>query len=145
MSDENDLRYYEDDPLMPEPVRYIFQLIKQQAARSEVFEAETQRKFDFLVEQQAQLTATVEKMAEKVDRTANSITDLLAAAVLQAEEIKTIGHSVDALAAAVKAVDERQREADERARRTDERLDALINTVERVISERQNGKGGTPE
>lgn len=126
--------------MLPEPLRYVYEMVKRLAEQFSASEVETQKKFDFIIEQQAQLTATVGRMAEKVDRTANSITDLLAAAVLQAQEIKTIGQSVDALATSVKAVDERQREADERARHTDERLNALIGVVERLISDRQNGQ-----
>lgn len=140
MSDEDDMRR-QDDPHMPEPYQYILQLMKRQEERSAAlaehsaaFEAETQRKFDFLVNQQAQLTATVGSIAEKLDRTTASIGDLLAAAVLQAEEIKSIGKTVDALAASVKAVDER-------GRNKDERLDALINIVERHISKGKHREG----
>lgn len=133
MSDENKLRYWEDDPFMPEPFRYIFQLIKRQAERGEAFETETQRKFDFIVNQQAQLTATVEKMAAKVDRTADGMSALRQIAEIQSGEIKDLADSV-------KAIDERQREADARARQTDERLNALIGAVERIISERRNGQ-----
>ncbi|HEX3560324.1 MAG TPA: hypothetical protein VHU19_14045 [Pyrinomonadaceae bacterium] len=92
-------------------------------------QAESQQKqMDFLLNQQAQLTATVGQMAEKVDRTAGSITNLLAVAELQAGEIKDLFESLKIV--------------DERTRHTDERLDVLVNTVERIISERQNGKGG---
>ncbi len=108
-----------------------------------------QRQMDFILNQQAQLTATVgrlsdtveslsgtvenlsgtvERLSDKVDRTADSITALLAVAELQAQEIKDLGESV-------RAIDERQR-------LTDERLNALINTVERFISERRNGQTG---
>jgi ABC-type transporter Mla subunit MlaD len=96
---------------------------------------EMERAIAFVLEQQASLTATVGRLSEKVDRNANSITALLAVAEIQAGEIKDLADSV-------KAIDTRQREADERGRHTDERLSALINTVERIISERQNGKGG---
>jgi uncharacterized protein YoxC len=96
-------------------------------------EAETKAKFDFILDQQAQLVAsvgqlaaTVDKLSDKVDRTAGSITNLLAAAEIQAGEISD-------LTQAVRAVDERQRH-------TDERLNVLINTVERFISEGRNGK-----
>lgn len=67
----------------------------------------------FILEQQAQLTATVDRMAEKVDRNAESVTALLAIAEIHEREI----------------------------RETDERLNALITTVERHISEGRNGKG----
>ena len=80
----------------------------------------------FIVEQQAQLTV-------KVDRTAGSITNLLAVAEIQAAEIRDLTESIRTLA-------DRQRESEERGRRTDERLDVLINIVERHISEGRNGK-----
>lgn len=84
-----------------------------------------------LREQVGILTDKVGRISDKLDRTADGITSLLAIAEIHDREIAE-------LAGSVKVVDER-------TRRTDERLDALINTVERIISERQNGKGGTPE
>jgi ribosome assembly protein YihI (activator of Der GTPase) len=73
---------------------------------------EMEKAMAFVLEQQAQLTATVERLAEKVDRNADSVTALLALAEIHEREI----------------------------RETDERLNALINTVERHISEGKNGK-----
>jgi ABC-type transporter Mla subunit MlaD len=73
----------------------------------------------FILDQQAQLTATVRQLAQKVDRltdkvdrTADSVIALLAIAEIHDREIKE----------------------------TDERLSALINTVERLSSERRNGR-----
>ncbi len=71
-----------------------------------------QRQMDFILEQQAHLTATVGRLSEKVDRTADSVNALLAIAEIHEREI-----------------------AD-----TDERLNALINTVERFIGEGRNGR-----
>lgn len=100
----------------------------------------------FILEQQAQLTTTVGRLSEKVDgltekvgRTADSAVALLAIAEIQAAEIRDLTESTRALAEQQREADKRQREADERGRRTDERLDALINIVERHISE---GHGG---
>ena len=73
---------------------------------------EMERTMAFILEQQAQLTATVGRLSEKVDRNADSATALLAIAEIHDREIKE----------------------------TDERLNALINTVERHISEGRNGK-----
>lgn len=87
---------------------------------------EMERTMAFILEQQAQLTV-------KVDRTAGSITNLLAVAEIQAAEIRDLTESIRALA-------DRQRESEERGRRTDERLDVLINIVERHVSEGRNGK-----
>lgn len=108
-----------------------------------------ERAIAFVLEQQAQLTATVDRVSErvdglagkvdglagtidrltdKVDRTADSVAALLTIAEIQAAEIKDLTESTRALA-------NRQLESEERGRRTDERLDALINIVERHISE----------
>ncbi len=73
---------------------------------------EMERTMTFILEQQTQTTATVERLAVKVDRNAEGISALLAVAEIHDREIKE----------------------------TDERLNALINTVERHISEGRNRK-----
>jgi chromosome segregation ATPase len=109
-------------------------------------DGEMQRTMRFILEQQAQLTATVgslsetvgslsetvgnlsktvERISGKVDRTADGISSLLAIAEIHDREIEALRESVSAV--------------DVRGRETDERLNALINTVERYISERRNG------
>jgi len=90
---------------------------------------EINRKFDLVAEHLAALAVglqglheTQRRAEERWERTEGSIRALLAAAEIQAGEIKELG-------AAVRVIDERQRE-------TDERLNALINTVERYITGR---------
>ncbi|HLL16255.1 MAG TPA: hypothetical protein VK388_14415 [Pyrinomonadaceae bacterium] len=107
---------------------------------------EMQRTMQFILEQQAQLTATVGRLSEKVDRTADGINSLLAIAELHEREIEAlresvnaVSESVNAVSESVNAVNESVSAVDERGRDTDERLNALINTVERYISERRNG------
>ena len=100
---------------------------------------EMERTMAFILEQQAQLTATVGRLSEKVDRNANSITALLAVAEIQAAEIRDLTESTRDMRESIQALANRQRESEERGRRTDERLDALINIVERHISEGRNG------
>ncbi|HYP01793.1 MAG TPA: hypothetical protein VER76_16500 [Pyrinomonadaceae bacterium] len=73
-----------------------------------------QRKMDFILEQQAQLTVTVARLSEKVDRTADSVNVLLAIAEIHDQEIKA----------------------------TDERLNALAKTVDRYIAGRAGQEGG---
>ena len=73
---------------------------------------EMKKTMAFILEQQAQLTATVGRLSVKVDRNAETATALLAIAELHDRQMKE----------------------------TDERLNALINTVERHISEGRNGK-----
>lgn len=80
---------------------------------------ERQRQMDFLLEQQAQLTATVGRLADKVDRTAESVSALLTIAEIHDREITTTNDAQT---------------------RSDERLNALISTVERIITEGRNGK-----
>jgi ABC-type transporter Mla subunit MlaD len=94
---------------------------------------ETQRTMRFILEQHAQLTVTVSRLSEKVDRTTDGIGSLLAIAEIHDREIGELRESVNVMRDSVNAVDERGRE-------TDKRLNALINTVERYISERRNGQ-----
>lgn len=101
---------------------------------------EMERTMAFIVEQQAQTNVTVGRLSEridaltvKVDRNTDGISALLAVSEIQAAEIRDMTESIRTLA-------DRQREADERGRQTDERLNALINIVERHISEVRNGK-----
>jgi ABC-type transporter Mla subunit MlaD len=75
---------------------------------------ERQRQMDFIIEQQAQLTVTVGRLSEKVDRTADSINALLVIAEIHDQEIKA----------------------------TDERLNALVNVVDRYITGRTGQEDG---
>jgi uncharacterized protein YhaN len=103
-------------------------------------EDEKKKTMDFIFEQQAQITATMGRLSEKVDRNSDGISALLAVAEIQAAEIRDLTESTRTLAERQRQAEEWRREADERGRRTDERLDALINIVERHISEGHNGK-----
>ena len=88
---------------------------------------ERQRQMDFIVEQQAQLTVTVQRLSEKVD----GLTD-------------KVDRTADAAAALLTIADIHEREiqaTDELFKATDERLNALIAIVERHISEGRNGRG----
>ena len=100
---------------------------------------EINRKFDVVAEHLVALAVglqglqeTQRRAEERWERTEASVRALLAAAEIQAGEIKTLGE-------AVRVIDERVREAERRAAETDERLNALINTVERYITGR-NGQ-----
>lgn len=101
---------------------------------------EMERTMSFIVEQQAQINVTISRLSEKTDRNSDSISALLAIAEIQAAEIRDLTESTRDLRESTQALAERQRESEERGRRTDERLDALINIVERHISEGRNGK-----
>lgn len=117
-------------------------------------EEETQKKIEFIREQQAQFAANQQMAGERMDRaderwarTEESIRALLAVAEIQAGGIKDLAEAVKVVDERQRQADERQRQADERqrkaderAREIDERLNALINVVERYISERRDGK-----
>lgn len=96
---------------------------------------ETQRKMDFIVEQQAQFAEDMRKLSEAQDRTEKLIASLAVASHNRFEEL-------EAKMAAL--IDSHVRLADTQAQ-TDERLNAFINTVERLISERRNGGSGGAE
>ena len=103
-----------------------------------------ERTMAFIIEQQAQasasnaqiqstmveITSTMARLTERTNRNAEGITALLAIAEMHEREI-TENREAQARAAA------ENREAQARA---DERLNALIDTVERYISEGRNGK-----
>jgi chromosome segregation ATPase len=114
---------------------------------------DTQRTMQFILEQQAQLTVTVGQLSEsvdrltgkvdqltdkvdlltvKVDRTADGINALLAIAEIHEREIRVNSEDIAALKETVAA-------NAEAGRATDERLNALINVVEQMISERRGG------
>jgi hypothetical protein len=103
---------------------------------------QTQRNIDLIVRQQAQFSADLEQLREmqahseqKWERTAEGITALLAIAEMHEREIFELRQ----------AQAEAQARTDARMAETGERVDALVNTVERLISERRNGGGKTQE
>lgn len=101
---------------------------------------EMQKTMEFIVEQQAQTSVKIDRLSEKIDalavtqdrsekkweKTEEGIRALLSIAQIHEQEIATLGHNIA--------------EVSENGRATDERLNALINTVERQISEGRNGK-----
>ncbi len=108
---------------------------------------EMERTMAFIVEQQAQTNVTIDRLSErvdaltvKVDRNSDGISALLAISEIQAAEIRDLTGTTRDLRESIQALADRQREADERGRQTDERLNALVNIVERHISEGRNGK-----
>jgi uncharacterized coiled-coil protein SlyX len=114
---------------------------------------ERQRQMDFIVDQQAQITVHLDQLAEKVDSLADSqlraeerwtkteggIRSLLAIAELHEQEIRAHDTLISANSRQIAALGEMIAASREAGRETDERLNALINTVERLISESRNG------
>ncbi|HEX9918369.1 MAG TPA: hypothetical protein VGA87_04330 [Pyrinomonadaceae bacterium] len=107
---------------------------------------ENQRTMKFILDQQAQFTADMHQLREaqaqadeRWGRTEEGIRALLAIAEIHEGEIKSLAETQ---AAQAEAQAEAQARTDKQMAETDERLNALVNVVERIISERRNGGGG---
>ena len=105
---------------------------------------EIQKTIEFILNQQAQASAKIDALTdaqkeaqsqfnerwarseERWGRTEEDIRALLSIAEIHEREIATLGENIS--------------QVSENGRATDERLNALINTVERQISEGRNGK-----
>jgi len=110
---------------------------------------ENQRTMKFILEQQARFTADMQRMREaqaeadekwerRWGRTEEGIRALLSIAEIHEGEIKSLA---EAQAAQAEAQAQAQARTDRQMAETDERLNALVNVVERLISERR-GNGG---
>jgi hypothetical protein len=122
-----------DKLFMPESERRILELIERLADHVATNAAETQKRMDFLINQQAESAVKINRLAEKVEalavvqhraeekwaRTEGGIRQLLTIAEIHEGEITALG---------------------ELARGTDDRLNSLITVVERYISEGRNGR-----
>ncbi|MDT7541315.1 MAG: hypothetical protein QOE33_1219 [Acidobacteriota bacterium] len=107
---------------------------------------ETLRNIEFIIQQQAQFTADMQRMREaqesaekrwerseqRWERTEESIRALLTIAEIHDAEIKALAETQA----------EAQSRTDRQMSETDVRLNALVNVIERVIGERRNGGGG---
>lgn len=108
---------------------------------------EMQKAIEFILNHQAQLTATVGQLSEKVDQLSGTV-DQLSGTVGQlsgtvgrlSEKVDRTADSVNALLAIAEIHEREITAVGEAQSRTDERLNALITTVERYISEGRNGK-----
>lgn len=107
---------------------------------------EMERAMAFLLEHQANLTATVGQLSVTVDRLAGTVETLGQKVDKLAEKVDKLAGKVDRTADSVTALlaiaemHERElTESREAQARTDERLNALIDTVERYISGNRNG------
>jgi hypothetical protein len=110
---------------------------------------ENQRTMKFILEQQARFTIDMQQMREaqaeadekwerRWGRTEEGIRALLSIAEIHEGEIKSLAETQAAQAEAQAAA---QARTDKQMAETDERLNALVNVVERIISERRNGGG----
>ena len=114
----------------------------------------TQRTIDFILQQQAQFSAGMERLRasqeqseqrweqrwERIERmwerTEESVRSLHAIAQIHEGEITALAQTLEQTQAQTAL---QMTETDRRMAETDERLNALINTVERMIAERRNG------
>ena len=101
---------------------------------------ELQRAIEFIVEQEARSSAKIDAIAEAQNRaeerwvrTEEGIRALLAIAEMHEKEIQANSQQISSVSRDVRVLSET-------TRATDDRLNALINVVEQVINERQNGK-----
>ena len=94
---------------------------------------EMQRVMDFIVEQQAQSSAKIDALAEAQTRNTEGIRALLSIAEIHERQIDAIGQQVSSLSRDIGMLGAT-------TRATDGRLNALINVVERQISQGRNGK-----
>jgi hypothetical protein len=128
----------------------VTELIEKLSERVEVNEQESrerdeknERNIEFIVQQQAQFTSDMQRMREaqesaekrwerseqRWERTEESIRALLTIAEIHDAEIKALAETQA----------EAQSRTDRQMAETGERLNALVNVVERIISERRNG------
>jgi septal ring factor EnvC (AmiA/AmiB activator) len=96
---------------------------------------EMRKTMEFILEQQAQSSAKIDALAdahkgaeERWTRTEEGIRALLSVAEIHEREIESLGQKIAAVS--------------ENGRATDDRLNALINVVERQLSEGRNGNPG---
>lgn len=101
---------------------------------------EMQRAMEFIVQQQAQTTTKIDVLTEAQTRNAEGIQALLAIAQIHEREIETLGHQIGSVSRDVAALSRDIGALGETTKATDERLNALINVVERQISNGRNGK-----
>lgn len=111
---------------------------------------ERQRQIDFILQQQAQFSADVQRWREEQEQrwkkaderwsqTEGGIRALLSIAELHEQEIRAHDLLSSANTRQIAANTRHIAELREAGRETNERLNALISTVERLISERRNG------
>ena len=100
---------------------------------------EMQRTMDFIVQQQAQTSTKIDVLTEAQTRNAEGIQALLALAHIHEREIETLGHQIGSVSRDIAALSREIGALGETTKATDERLNALINVVERQISNGRNG------
>lgn len=100
---------------------------------------EMQRAMDFIVQQQAQASARIDSVGEKLEalaetqaRNTEGIQALLTIAQIHERQFETLSHQIGSVSRNVALLGET-------TKATDDRLNALINVVERQMSNGRNG------
>jgi hypothetical protein len=110
---------------------------------------ESQRKMDFIVEQQAQFAVDIQKLGDSQTRTDEIVQRLANATLRNFEkvegEVSNLDRKMEALVDAQIRSEDEMKELRETQKETGERLNAFIDTVERLINERRNGGGKREE
>ena len=121
---------------------------------------ESERKIEFILQQQAQFSTDMQRLREAQEAneqnwaraderwtaTEQRIIALLAIAEMHEREFFEMRQAqAESQARTDAQVAEARARADAKSAETDDRLNALINTVERLISERRNGDGKREE
>ena len=114
-------------------VALIEKVVKQSSVTAEETRQQneqTQRNIDFIIKQQAQFAADMQQLREsqsrseqRWERTEESVRSLHAIAQIHEREITALGES--------------QAHTDRQMAETDERINALLNVVERLVSDRK--------
>jgi ABC-type transporter Mla subunit MlaD len=94
---------------------------------------EIERAMQFILEQQAQLTATVGRLSETVDAVTNTVGKL-------SEKVDAIATKLDRTADGINSLLAIAEIHDREITATNEKLNALIDTVEKYVSEGRNEK-----
>jgi hypothetical protein len=105
----------------------------------------TQRKIDFIVNQQAQFAIDMQALRESQERT-DAVVQRFANATLRRfesveSEVSNLDRKMEALVDAQIRSEDEMKELREAQRDGEGRLNAFIATVERLIQERRNGGG----
>jgi uncharacterized protein YhaN len=106
---------------------------------------EMQRNMDFIVRQQAQFSADVERLREMQEHSEQRWVRIERMWERTEESVRSLHAIAQIHEGEITALAEAQAQTASQMAETDERINALVNTVERIISERRNGGGKTQE
>lgn len=101
---------------------------------------EMQRMLEMIINRQEIFSDNMEKAEARMNRLESAFVGLFGIVTETVKAQKELTESQKELAASQKELVESQKELAESLKHTDERLSALINTVERYISDGRNGQ-----